>query len=170
MTYILLIIILLFLLFFCYNNYLKKNISIEKFDISEYKQIMLNNDKKKLYKISLNKNIILNKEDCFQKCNATDCIKMDNMQKVLDKCLKCNIQENKCFNRTIIGGSCDDCTGVKFEDKLDCYNVQNFGCTNPYNFDSLKGTDPYFINIPDNNINSPYNKKCVFCWQMQDNI
>ena len=58
----------------------------------------------------------------------------------------------------------------KFEDKLDCYNVQNFGCTNPNNFDSLNGTDPYFINIPNNNVNSPYNKKCVFCWQIQDNI
>ena len=106
MICIFLIIILLFLLFFYYNNYLKKNINkinIEKFDISEYKKIMLDNHKKNIYKISLNKNISLNKEDCFQKCNSTDCIKMDNMQKVLDKCVKCNSQENKCFNRTIIG-------------------------------------------------------------------
>jgi hypothetical protein len=171
MTYILLLIIILLLLYALYRyNYYLNNYYIESFDIEKYKEIMKNNNKKNLYKISLSQNISLDTEDCFKKCNSSDCIKMDSRMKVLDKCLKCNSQENKCFNKSIIGGTCDDCDGVKNEDKIDCLNLQNFGCTNPYNFDDNTGTTPYFIEVPDNNLNSPFNKKCIFCWQFQDNI
>ena len=167
MIYILLLIVLiiLFLTLSIQNNTYR-----EYFDIAKYKEIMKNNDKKKLYKIMLNKNISLNTEDCFEKCDRTQCIKMDQKQKVLDKCLKCNSQKNKCFSHSIIGGNCDDCDGLKEEDKIDCFNVQNFGCTDPYNIDSNNGVFPYYIEMPDNNLNSPYNKKCVFCWNMLDNI
>lgn len=171
MIYTLLLLIIILLLCFLYKyNYYLNNYYIESFDISKYKEIMKNNNKKNLYKISLNPNISLNIEDCFQKCNNTDCIKMDTMSKVLDKCLKCNSQKNKCFNKSIIGGTCDDCDGIDINDKVDCFNLQNFGCTNPYNFDDNNGTFPYFIEVPDNNLNSPFNKKCVFCWQFQDNL
>ena len=171
MIYILLLLIILVLLYFLYRyNYYLNNYYIESFDISEYKEIMKNNDKKNLYKISLNQNTPIDMEDCFKKCNSTDCIQMDNRSKVLDKCLKCNSQEGKCFNKSIIGGICDDCENVKPEDKIDCFNLQNFGCTNPYNFDDNSGTFPYFIEVPDNNPSTPFNKKCIFCWQFQDNI
>lgn len=167
--FIFLVFILLFILL-CFIRYQNKYLYIEKFDIDNYKEIMKNNNKEKLYKIMLNKNISINMEDCFQKCNRTDCIQMDNMKRVLDKCLKCNSMKNKCFNKSIIGGNCDDCDNVKYEDKIDCLNIQNFGCTDPYNLDNNNGTFPYYIEIPDNNLNSPFNKKCVFCWNILDNI
>ena len=139
-------------------------------DIKKYKQIMLNNDKKKLYKIGLNNNINILEEDCFEKCDQSNCIKLNNQKKLLKECLKCNIQKNKCYNKSIIGGNCDDCDIENIEDKIDCYDVNNFGCPNPKNLNYNNGVDPYYIQINDNNINSPYNKKCVFCWNIFNNI
>ena len=157
--------------FICFNleNFQNTNVITS---VSE--STILNNKANTNFNLSgdqlIGKNIDIDMEDCFKKCNSTDCIQMDNRAKVLDKCLKCNAQEGKCFNKSIIGGICDDCENIKPEDKIDCFNIQNFGCTNPYNFDDNKGTFPYFIEIPDNNPNSPFNKKCIFCWQFQDNI
>ena len=135
---------------------------------SNYKNIMRNSDQSKIYKISLTPDFELNQEDCYDKCDKTECIKMDSMTDVLKKCNKCNSQKNKCFNRSIIGGTCDDC--VESDTKMDCYDIQNFGCTNPYNLNDRKGVPPYYIEMNDSNINSPYNKKCVFCWNLLDSI
>lgn len=163
MFYIILFLIL-FIIIFLFFIYKKK----EFFEINNYKQIMKNNNKEKLYKIKLNENIKLETEDCFEKCGKSECIKMNSMKKILEKCINCNSQKNKCFNKSIIGGVCDDCNNS--EEKIDCFNIQNFGCTNPYNIDNNNGGFPYFVEIPDENINSPYNKKCVFCWNLLDNI
>ena len=135
----------------------------------KYKKKMFLNDKQKLYKIGLAKDTPINREDCFDKCDARSCIQLDNMTKVLDKCIKCNGQKNKCFKKSIIGGTCDDCDESN-EDKINCYELNNFGCANPNNLNDRNGTIPYYIEIPDNNLNSPYDKKCVFCWNILDNI
>ena len=69
---------------------------------------------------------------------------------------------------SIIGGNCDDCK--EDEDKIDCLNTGNFGCINPKDLQSYDGVFPYYIELPDNNPNSPFNKKCIFCWNILDNI
>ena len=165
---IILIIIFILLLIYIYFSIVTK----EYFNnsIKEYKDIMFNNDKRKLYKVGLSDNINILEEDCFDKCDQSNCVKMLNQKKILNDCLKCNIQKKKCFNKSIIGGNCDDCDIENIEDKLDCYDVKNFGCPNPENINYSSGIDPYYIQINDNNINSPYNKKCVFCWNILDNI
>ena len=168
MFLIIVILIIIFILYYLINYFFKKN--IEHYDIKEYQKIILNNDEKKLYKVAFGKNIEIYKEDCFQKCDKENCIKLIDRENLADKCLKCNAQENKCFKKSIIGGNCDDCTDVKMKDKIDCLDVNNFGCPNPKNIDYEKGVNPYYIQIPDDNINSPYNKKCVFCWNIKSEI
>jgi hypothetical protein len=154
--------------FFIKNNINKNNpLNV---DIQEYKKTMINNDKKKLYKIGLNDNINILEEDCFSKCDKSNCIKFYEKKKILNECLKCNIQKNKCYNRSIIGGNCDDCQIDNIEDKIDCYDVHNFGCPNPKNINYNIGVEPYYFELNDNNINSTFNKKCVFCWKILDNI
>lgn len=134
----------------------------------EYKKRMESNDKKNLYRIGLSNGIPIETENCYDTCNKTDCIKMDDKATTLKKCLECNRQKNKCFKPDILGGSCNDC--APNTKKINCYELQYFGCTDPKNFDSTRGVAPYFIKIPDNSITSPYNKKCVFCWDILDNI
>jgi hypothetical protein len=165
--------IIIFILIFIYIYYEKKNENFYSFDTQNYKNIMLNNDKKKLYKIGIAKDIKIYREDCFDKCDSKSCIKLDQQQKMLDKCLKCNMQKNKCFNKSIIGGLCDDCNIENIEDKSNCYEIGNFGCVNPNNLNNTLtniGIDPYYIEVPDNNPNSSFDKKCVFCWNILDNI
>ena len=167
MLFTILFIISIFLfLILCYQ----KSYQREYFDINTYKEIIKNNDKKNIYKIGLNKDISIYKTDCYDKCSKTDCIKLDNMTKVLEKCMKCNSQKKKCFNHSIIGGTCDDCNIENENEKLNCLHIQNYGCTNPNNIFDNNGVEPYYIQIPDNNLNSPYDKKCVFCWNLLDNI
>ena len=129
---------------------------------------MFNNDKRKLYKVGLSDNINILEEDCFDKCDQSNCVKMLNQKKILNDCLKCNIQKKKCFNKSIIGGNCDDC--MKGETPIDCLRTDNFGCTNPANFNSFNGSYPYYFELPDYNITSPLDQKCVFCWQIEDQI
>lgn len=139
-------------------------------DIKKYKKLMFNNNKKNLYKIGLDDSIIPTDEDCFDNCDKSSCIKMIDQKKKLTECLKCNIQKNKCYNKSIIGGNCDDCNIEKNEDKLDCYDVNNFGCPNPTNINYSKGVYPYYVKLNNNNSNFTYTKKCVFCSNILDNI
>jgi hypothetical protein len=149
--------------------WLSKFLNTEHFNIKEYKKLMLNNNNEKLYRISLNDIPIL-EEDCFQKCDRENCIKLDQLKKNLDKCLKCNNTKNKCFAKSIIGGLCNDCNIENPEDKMDCLSIINYGCLNPNNLETDNGVSPYYIQIPDDNINSPYNKKCVFCWNILNEL
>ena len=165
-SYLVMIFIILGL-FFLYIK-ITSNVFIEFFNINDYKKIMLNNDKKKLFNIMLKENVKLYEEDCKSKCNYIDCFRFERLQDSLKKCVKCNSQVGKCFNNSIIGGNCDDC--AVDEEKMDCYNTNNFGCANPANLQSNTGITPYYIEVPDNNVNSPFNKKCVFCWNILDNI
>jgi hypothetical protein len=171
--FIILIIVLLF--FYIINIFIEKDIYKNKefFDINEYKKLMLNNDKKNLYKVSLDKKIKIYKDECFDRCDKENCMILNERIKMMDKCIKCNVQNKKCFNKSIIGGNCDDCNIDNIEDKLDCLSIDNFGCPSPNNLNNLKidrGVEPYYIEVPDNNVNSPYNKKCVFCWNIIDNL
>jgi hypothetical protein len=148
---------------------------------SEYKLKMLNNNNhnnidvissidNKLYKIKLEEETPVYIEDCYEKCNETECIKLYEKRKILNKCLECNSQKNKCYNKSIIGGVCNDCETEDIKDKIDCYDIHNFGCPLIDDLESTKGVSPYYIEVPDNNVNSPYNKKCVFCWNILNNI
>jgi hypothetical protein len=171
MLYIILIFLIIIIILLLWKNniesYENETINI---NINKYKDIMFNNNKKNLYKLALNDNIKIFQEDCFDKCDKSSCIKLYDKKKILNECLKCNIQNNKCYNKSIIGGNCDDCNVKNIEDKLDCYDVNNFGCANPKNINYSVGVDPYYIQLNENNISSPYNKKCVFCWNILDNI
>lgn len=134
-----------------------KNISID-----EYHKIMRDNNNLKIYKIGLNDNLTINREDCFEKCDNAECTKMLEMDRILKKCISCNSQKNKCFTKSIIGGTCDDCNENK-DEKMNCYDIQNFGCLNPKDLNNKNGVEPYYIEI--NN-----KKKCAFCWNILDNI
>lgn len=169
MIYNLLIIFIIIGLLFLYIKITSNVfIQLELFDINTYKKIMLNNDQKKLFNIQLEEDITLYKEDCRSKCNYIDCFRFDQLQNSLKKCLECNSQNGRCFNNSIIGGNCDYCTSE--DEKMNCYDINNFGCANPENLQSNDGIEPYYIEVPDNNINSPFDKKCVFCWNILDNI
>jgi len=100
-------------------------------------------------------------------CDARECINMNERNKILDKCLKCKA-ENKCFHKSIIGGNCDDC--LENEIPMDCYHTSNFGCTNPRDFNSKQGTHSYFVLSNDDDVNSLYNKECLFCWNIENNL
>ena len=173
MVYIILvgIFIILFIIFYIMSY---QNMHIDHYDNlytpSEYKSKMLNNNKTKMYKLELEKSTSIYTEDCYEKCNAKECMKLDEKKKILNKCLQCNIQKNKCYTKSIIGGTCNDCKTEDIKDKIDCYDVNNFGCFPPDNINSNKGVSPYYIQVPDDNINSPYDEKCVFCWNILNNI
>jgi hypothetical protein len=175
MLYYIIIILIIIIFLIVYNNSYENFSNYSEpsrfFDISEYKNKMFNNnDTKNLYKISLADNVKLYEEDCFQKCDRENCIKLSDRINSLEKCLKCNLQKNKCFNKTIINGSCDDCDGVEYNDKVNCLDISNYGCVNPKNINLHHGVKPYYIEVDTNNVESPYNKKCVFCWDLTDNI
>ncbi len=169
-----LIVIFVLLILYTFIHFLNKiYINKEDFEIKKYKEIMLHNDKKKLYKISLSEETEIMREDCNEKCNAQECIKLHEKTKLLGECIKCNMQKGKCYEKSIIGGVCNDCDIENIEDKINCLGIDNFGCVNPTNLNDIginSGIEPYYIEVPDNNPNSPYNKKCVFCWNILDNI
>jgi hypothetical protein len=134
----------------------------------QYKQLMLNNNKEKLYKVGLSENTPIYTEGCFDKCDDKSCKIMYERKKNLDKCLQCNSNEKKCFRKSITGGNCDDC--MDNEKQIDCLDIYNYGCVPPNNLNLVRGVDPYFIQIPDNNPNSLYDQKCVFCWNILNGI
>ena len=54
------------------------------YNLTQYKQLMLNNDKKKLFKKTL-KGVDILTDDCFSKCDAQNCIKLDQKNKLIKK-------------------------------------------------------------------------------------
>lgn len=144
------------------NN--NKNEGVSLFN---YQDIMLKNqDHDKIYRPRL-KLEELKYDDCERQCDATDCIKMREKKKVLDRCIKCKA-EGKCFKKSIIGGTCNDCQ--QNEAPMDCLRTDNFGCTNPMDFTSFNGSYPYYFELQDYNVNSIFDQRCVFCWQIEDQI
>ena len=164
---ILFIIIILFIILFILIC-VRKRID-EKFtqmSLKDYQNLMLNNNEKRIYKLHIKESEVRD-EQCFQKCNEQDCIKMESMKKNLKNCMEC-YQKGKCFKKSVIGGNCDDCMGD--EKPIDCLDTKNFGCTNYSNFNSFKGSPPYFFELQDYSVTSPFDQKCVFCWQIPDLI
>jgi hypothetical protein len=107
-------------------------------------------------------------EDCSAKCKSEDCIKMDRMTRDFENCIKCHENPKKCFRKSVIGGNCDDC--LKDEKQIKCNDTNEFGCVPPHNINSYEGTKPYFIQLKSDNLNSPYDEQCIFCWQIKDYI
>jgi hypothetical protein len=176
---ILFIIIYLFYLFnkLCIENF--NNLNEENnlfqpnrfFNIKTYKKLMDNNSNSKvLYKISLSDDVKIDEENCFEKCDRKNCIYLKERIKNLKDCLKCNLQEGKCFDKGIVDGSCNDCKDTDYKEKIDCLNTFNYGCPNPKDINLNEGVLPYFIEINSKDLNSPYNKKCIFCWDLQNLI
>ena len=54
--------------------------------------------------------------------------------------------------------------------KMNCNHKNDIGCTNPDDIFGLEGVEPYYIEVPSNNSNSPFDKKCVFCWELSSFI
>jgi hypothetical protein len=181
--YFIIFIIFFFIILF-YNYYKKKesfqniiqeeqNLNKKILNLNQYSNFMIDNYRKNLFKIGLSKDTKIYYDDCFLKCDRQKCINFENRRKLLKKCLECNKKKNKCFKKSIIGLNCDDCDIENIEDKEDCYKIYNYGCPNPNNVNNLEinsGVDPYFIEMPNNNLNSPYNKKCVFCTDLLDSL
>jgi len=143
-------------------------INREDFNLQNLRQLLTNN---------LNRNVVtvmkippeqIKTEDCALKCDAKSCNMMEEMKKNLTKCIECHKNPKKCFHKSIVGGNCDDC--VEGEEQINCSDTRNYGCSPPHNIQSYDGTLPYYIQIPDDNLNSPFDKKCVFCWELNEYI
>jgi len=172
---IILMIILLILLY--YSNYFFEYYSNKNdnntVNIDKYKYIMLNNNKKNLYKVGLSKNINIYHDDCNEKCDATKCTALNERNKSLNKCIECNSKKYKCYKNdigSITGGSCEDCNIENIEDKINCFSTENYGCPSPNNLNDINGIRPYYIQLSDNSPVSQYDQKCVFCNNVLDNL
>ena len=161
--YYLLFIIIIILFFNKINNN-----NIEKFNENvmtqkKFDKSIMDKPIGTLYKVGL-KDIKIQRENCFQKCNAQDCTKLYMRRLNYKKCNLCQKNKNKCFNRLNTVGSCDICSdNLK---KFNCNHKNDIGCTDPNNIYGLDGIEPYYIEVNSNESNSPFNKKCVFCWEL----
>ncbi len=146
-------------------------------DFMEKKNINLNDLRKQLVSnLGLSKVTILkippqlvetDTDTCDMKCGSAGCIQMKEMKKNLTKCIECH-QKGKCFHSSIIGGNCDDC--LDGETPINCNDTRNFGCAPPHNIQSYDGSLPYFISVPSKELNSPFDQKCIFCWEFSEYI
>ena len=156
------ILLLLIILFF---YYLKKIENFKNFTRSQVNNLFLNN-KNNIYKV----NIIKNKEDieqCNKKCGYSDCLKLKLMKDNYDNCIQCQKDNNKCFNNLFSKGVCDNCGDNLL--KLNCNDINNYSCPKLNDIYNEKGTQPYYLEIVDkNNISSPYNQSCLFCWNLKN--
>ncbi len=168
---VLFILLMIFIIYY-YSKMFSSSESFQNtigpFDFNSYGRFMLQNQNEKLIRPRLTKDIPIETEDCESKCNQRACIEMAEKKRVLNECLKCNAQKNKCYAKSIIGGVCNDCDDSEITGKIDCLNILNFGCINPYNIDSNNGVEPYFIQMPSESVTSPFDTDCVFCWQLKD--
>ena len=159
-----------FIIYFIYHQY--------HFEYFEQKTINLEDLRKQLVaNLTFNKGTVMkipkdvietDPDTCDIKCGADDCIKMKEMKKNLTKCIECQKQKGKCFHSSIIGGNCDDC--LEGEVPINCSDTRHYGCAPPHNIQSYDGSLPYFISVPSTELNSAFDKKCIFCWQFSDYI
>ncbi len=160
--YLLLLFIILFIIYklFLYNK--------EDFDLQIWQNILKKNLSDSVATIMTIPPKEIRSDNCYGKCDERDCNMMETMKKNLSKCIECHKNPKKCFRKSIIGGNCDDC--LPDEKQIDCKSTKELGCVPPHNVYSYDGSYPYFIQIPDKNLNSPYDRKCVFCWQIHEYI
>ena len=62
----------------------------------------------------------------------------------------------------------DNCS--EFLQKEDCNNVRGIGCVDPKNIYSNNGVEPYYIEVPTSSANTPFDTKCIFCWQIKSEL
>ena len=168
--YIFLILILLILILNFVNKYL-----IEYFqnDITkkEFDDLMINNKKSdynKLYNVSLGNKIKIQRKDCFRKCDYQNCVELYDKIQNYEKCKKCQEDNSKCYKDLITYGGCDNCS--KYVKKNKCNSVDKYGCPDYNNLYNNNGVKPYFIEVPSKSSNSPFDTKCVFCWNIRSFI
>jgi|SaaInlStandDraft_7_1057024.scaffolds.fasta_scaffold25558_3 hypothetical protein len=159
--FIFIFIIIIVFLYFYYYKYEK----FKNYTIKEANNMFLKN-KNKVYKL----NIIKKEEDmdkCYQKCNPSDCMKLDLMKNNYDKCNKCQNNKNNCFNNLSSTGICDPC-GKNLK-KFNCNDINKFACPKIHDVFNKTGTKPYYLEVINkNDITSPYNQSCLFCWNIKN--
>lgn len=170
--YIFIILSLIIHIFLSYESSPKRRENYEnepkKISLQNLRNLLTNNLMKgTITRMTIPKEI-LETEDCSSKCDYEDCIKMDRMKRNLKDCEVCQMDPKKCFRKSIIGGNCEDC--MEGEEQMNCLSTDNFGCTSPADINSMEGAPPYFISVPDDNLNSPYDKKCIMCWQIKEYV
>ena len=174
MIIIFITIFILFILFIIINKYLKNKFIFESFnDFSvnlnkkEFNSYLLDNYKSNKV---FNVNVIKNKEDleeCFKRCDFENCIKLKIMKENYDKCVSCQKDDSKCYNKLLYEGRCDPC-GENLE-KMNCANTNNFACPNLKDIYNIEGTEPYYLQVINKeNITSPYKQSCLFCWNLKN--
>ena len=142
MYYIFLIFLIIFL--FIYLNKFEKFTNHQNktnpliLNRNQYNNYILKNQDK-VYKI----NIMKNKEninECFKKCNFSDCLKLESLRKKYKKCISCQKNNsNKCFNNLPLEGSCDSC-GKNLK-KFNCNDINDFACPNYKNVYNKNGIE-----------------------------
>lgn len=169
MIYLLIICLIIFL--FIYLNKIEKFENINKnnsliLNKNNFNKFMLKN-KNNIQKVR----IIKNKEDinnCFKKCNFSDCVKLKFLKSNYEKCISCQKNNsNKCFNNLNSGGVCDNCgTNLK---KFNCNDLNYYSCPNANDVYNKNGVKPYYFEIIDEkNISTPYKQSCLFCWNLKN--
>ena len=164
-------LLILFLIIFCIYYFIQRKKKIDFFDnkiLSQKKfdSFILKNSEKKAFNIGL-KDIRIQRDECFKKCDAENCMKLYMKRLNYNKCKECQ-NKGMCYNNLYTMGACDYC-GKNLK-KLNCNHKNNIGCTDPNNIFNLEGIEPYYIEVPSNNSNSPFDSKCVFCWQLESYI
>lgn len=157
------------LIFYFIRHYIPEHFEEKTINLQDLRRQLITNltfSKGTVMKIPVNL-IETDTDTCDIKCGADDCIKMKEMKKNLTKCIECH-QKGKCFHPSIIGGNCDDC--LQGETPIDCSDTAHYGCAPPHNIQSKDGSLPYFISVPSSELNSPFDQKCIFCWQFSDYI
>jgi len=157
------IIILIFIFIQKYNIYVIEKFNNQVLSQKKFDKFILNKSSNHSYKIGL-KDVKIQRENCFQKCNAKDLKKLYMRTANYKRCTECQKNKKKCFNKLDTLGSCDSC-GENLK-KMNCNHKNNIGCTNPEDIYGLEGVEPYYIEVASNNSNSPFDKKCIFCWEL----
>ena len=160
------IFVILILMYGLWNGIQENFENINLKDLQKKLVFGLNESKVTILKIPPNL-IETDTDACDLKCGAQECIQMKEMKKNLTKCIECH-QKGKCFHSSIVGGNCDDC--LEGEIPINCNDTRHYGCAPPHNIQSYDGSLPYFITAPLQELNSPFDKKCIFCWQFSDYI
>jgi hypothetical protein len=167
--YFILLFIIIFIIIFVqkYNIYVIEKFNSKVLSQKKFDKFILNKPSNKSYKIGL-KDVKIQRENCFQKCNAQDCIKLYMKTKNYNRCNECQKDEKKCYNKLYTLGDCNTC-GENLK-RLNCNHKNDIGCTNPDDIFGLDGVEPYYVEVASNNSNSPFDKKCIFCWELDSFI
>jgi len=161
------VLMIIFILLNFKNNY-TKNETFLNVNQSQLNNLFLKN-KNTLYKVNLKKQKLTNINECFKKCNFQDCLKLKKMQEKYNQCMTCQIDDNKCYQNLLDNGNCQSCGNVL--NKFNCQDLNYFSCPQINDIYNKKGKEPYYLEIINqHDITSPYDQKCLFCWNLKNYI